>query len=67
MTKFLPRLEETLKPFDVRPHWGKQFAMRPDELRARYEKFDMFKQLVANYDPEGKFRNAFMRQVLDGV
>ncbi|MEJ1239976.1 D-arabinono-1,4-lactone oxidase [Chryseolinea sp. T2] len=64
---FLPRLEDTLKPFDARPHWGKQFAMRPSELRSRYEKFDQFKALVAKYDPEGKFRNEFMDHVLSGA
>jgi xylitol oxidase len=65
--KFLPRLEETLKPFEARPHWGKLFAMDPAELRSRYEKFDQFKDLVAKCDPEGKFRNAFMDRIFSGL
>jgi xylitol oxidase len=65
--KFLPRLEETLKPFEPRPHWGKLFAMDPRELRSRYDKMNAFKDVVAKRDPEGKFRNGFLNHLLDGV
>lgn len=64
VSKFLPRLEETLRPFSPRPHWGKQFAMQHDELRPAYPKFDDFKNLVAKCDPGGKFRNDFINKVL---
>jgi xylitol oxidase len=62
--KFLPRLEDTLRPFAPRPHWGKLFTMAPAELQACYENLGAFKELVAKCDPEGKFRNAFMDQAL---
>lgn len=64
VSKFLPRLEETLRPFSPRPHWGKQFTMQHEELRSAYPKFEEFKALVAKWDPEGKFRNDFMGSVL---
>ena len=64
---FLPRLEETLRPFEARPHWGKLFVMDPAELRSRYEKFDQFRSLVAKCDPEGKFRNTFMEHVIPSL
>jgi xylitol oxidase len=64
--RFLPRLEETLKPFEARPHWGKLFAMEPAVLRSRYEQLNSFKELAAKCDPEGKFRNKFIDDVFSG-
>lgn len=56
----LPKIEEKLSPFVVRPHWGKLFTITPATLKSRYEKMSDFKQLIARYDPEGKFRNDFL-------
>lgn len=64
--QFLPKLEQTLSPFNARPHWGKLFAMAPGELRARYDKFDQFRLLVEKYDPAGKFRNDFLERLFSG-
>ena len=58
--KVLPMIERELAPFNVRPHWGKLFTITATELQARYEKWNDFKQLVAQYDPKGKFRNEFL-------
>jgi xylitol oxidase len=58
--KVLPMIERELAPFGVRPHWGKLFSITPAQLQARYEKWSEFKQLVAQYDPTGKFRNEFL-------
>jgi xylitol oxidase len=58
--QLMPVIERELAPFDVRPHWGKLFTVPPQELQQRYERFDDFKRLVAQYDPSGKFRNAFL-------
>jgi xylitol oxidase len=59
---FLPKLEETLAPFEPRPHWGKLFTLAPSVLHSRYERYRDFITLAAQYDPEGKFRNAFMNE-----
>lgn len=56
----LPVIERELTPFQARPHWGKLFTMAPAELRRRYEKLDDFRELAAEYDPKGKFRNDFL-------
>jgi xylitol oxidase len=58
--ELLPLLEERLAPLGARPHWGKLFAMAPGELRARYERLDDFRALLARLDPEGKLRNPFI-------
>ena len=58
--KLLPKIEEKLSPFNVRPHWGKLFTLHPDVLQSRYERLSDFKKLITHYDPEGKFRNDFV-------
>ena len=64
--KLLPQIEKALAPFNARPHWGKVFTMEPNVLEARYEKLGGFKKLVAEYDPHGKFRNAFLMRNIYG-
>ncbi len=52
-------IEERLAPFGARPHWGKVFSVAPAEIARRYPRYDDFRRLVSEYDPAGKFRNAF--------
>jgi alditol oxidase len=63
----LPQIEERLRPFAPRPHWGKLFTLAPAELATRYERLRDFKALLAEVDPEGKFRNEFVERDLYGV
>jgi len=56
----LPEIEETLAPFNVKPHWGKLFKLDPKVLHQRYEKYNDFLALAKAYDPDGKFRNAYL-------
>lgn len=60
--KLLPVFEETLAPFNPRPHWAKLFTLAPPVLQSRIEKLADFKNLVKQYDPEGKFRNEFLEK-----
>ena len=64
--KLLPLIEEQLAPFTVRPHWAKLFTLQPAVLQSRYKKLNEFKQLVAEYDPKGKFQNEFVTKNLFG-
>jgi xylitol oxidase len=58
----LPELEAHLAPFDIRPHWGKAFAMGGDRLRERYPKFDDFRELRQRLDPRGAFVTPFLER-----
>jgi xylitol oxidase len=58
--KLLPLIEEQLTPFHPRPHWGKLFTISPEHLMSRYEKLQDFRELLRQYDPQGKFRNQFL-------
>ena len=60
----LPVIEQALAPFGARPHWGKQMTMGPAEVQALYPRMDDFRQLLAQYDPGGKFRNAFVESMI---
>jgi len=66
VSKVLPVLERELAPFQVRPHWGKLFTMSAAELATRYEKLPAFINLASEYDPQGKFRNAFLDTTIYG-
>lgn len=62
----LPLIEEKLAPFADRPHWAKLFTMSPDRVRSRYAKMPEYKALLAQYDPNGKFRNEFINRNIYG-
>jgi xylitol oxidase len=64
--KLIPLVEEKLAPFNARPHWAKLFTISPQVLQSRYSKLSDFKQLINQYDPEGKFRNEFLDKTLYG-
>jgi alditol oxidase len=56
----LPLIEETLIPFNARPHWGKLFTISPDQIKTIYPQLPSFKQFLLKHDPQGKFRNPFL-------
>ena len=64
--RLMPIIEKELAPYEVRPHWGKLFAMEAAQLRSRYEKLAGFKDLLKEHDPRGKYRNEFLTRTLYG-
>ena len=64
--QLLPRIEAALAPFDARPHWGKLFTMAPERVQALYPRLPEFRNLMRRYDPDGKFRNAFLDSYIFG-
>ena len=60
--QLLPSIESALKPFGVRPHWGKIFEIEPSYLRAQYPQMDQFRALATSFDPTGKFRNKYLER-----
>jgi xylitol oxidase len=57
-------VEERLAPFAPRPHWGKVFTVPGAEVRTRYERWSDFAAEVRRVDPAGKFRNAYLEDLL---
>lgn len=64
--QILPLIEEQLAPFDAIPHWGKLFTMPAALVQSLYPKLPDFQQLSHSYDPQGKFRNAFLDTYIFG-
>ncbi|MCU1436452.1 MAG: FAD-binding protein [Pseudarthrobacter sp.] len=60
----LPELEELLRPFGARPHWGKLFTPSTHDWEALYPRFADFRALADIHDPDGKFRNALLDNIL---
>ena len=65
--KVLPQIEKELALFGARPHWGKLFTIAPATLQSRYEKWPDFLKMLREYDPKGKFRNAFLDKNIYGA
>jgi xylitol oxidase len=64
VNKLLPLIEEKLKPYNPKPHWGKLFSFEPAYLQSQYPRLNDFKKLVNEFDPEGKFRNNFIEKYI---
>ncbi len=60
----LPAIEAQLAPFAVRPHWAKLFTVAPADLRKLYAEFEAFKDFLNRHDPRGRFRNAYLAELL---
>jgi alditol oxidase len=56
----LGHVERALAPFDPRPHWGKLFVGDAARLAEAYPLLPRFRELAEQWDPAGKFRNAFL-------
>jgi xylitol oxidase len=57
-------VEEALTDFAPRPHWGKVFTLDRVAVRAGYPRLADFRAVRARNDPEGKFGNAFLDELL---
>ncbi|MGW2342840.1 D-arabinono-1,4-lactone oxidase [Streptomyces sp. NPDC001661] len=57
-------VEDRLREFGPRPHWGKVFTADPARVAERYPRAAEFVALAERLDPEGKFSNAFVRGLL---
>lgn len=60
----LPRIEEALRIYKARPHWGKWFSMEAPELSLLYDRLPDFVKLAREFDPDGQFRNDYLARVL---
>jgi len=49
---------------DGRPHWGKLHTRDADWFREAYPRFGDFLAVRDRLDPERRFANAYLRQVL---
>lgn len=64
VSKAVDVVENALRDLDARPHWAKVFNMAPSLVQSRYPKLAEFKKLAERFDPDGKFRNLYISDLL---
>lgn len=62
----LPLIEEALRPFAPRPHWGKISGLGGAEIGGRYPQLLAFRALRDQWDAPGKLRNRFLEANIAG-
>jgi xylitol oxidase len=63
----LADLEPALAPLGARPHWGKLFLARAEQIAPLYERYADFVDLVQRLDPRGAFRNDWLERHVLGA
>ncbi|MFB6465580.1 D-arabinono-1,4-lactone oxidase [Cytobacillus sp. Hz8] len=56
-------MEEIMKKYEGRPHWGKLHNLSFKELQLLYPKFNDFLEVRKKLDPEGMFLNAYTKNL----
>ncbi|KAJ7197100.1 L-gulonolactone D-arabinono-1,4-lactone oxidase [Mycena haematopus] len=56
------RFEAIVAQHGGRPHWAKAHHFAPATLRTLYPRFDDFVRVIQDVDPEGVFRNEYVRR-----
>ena len=62
--EYFAAVEEVMRSYDGRPHWGKMHTRTAEDLRAAYPRFDDFVAVRDRLDPGGVFENRYLRSVL---
>ena len=60
----LAKFEAFARAHGGRPHWGKEATFDGAYLRSQYARLGEFAALAARFDPERKFRNPWLDQIL---
>jgi xylitol oxidase len=63
----LPRIEAKLAPYGARPHWAKIFTMNTAEIAPLYPRMQDFRTLAQQFDPQGKFQNRYIRDLVGTI
>lgn len=63
-TRYFAAMQEIFTAHEGRPHWGKMHTLDAEYLRGVYPRFDDFRAVRDEADPQRRFTNAYLRQVL---
>ncbi|GAA3511132.1 L-gulono-1,4-lactone dehydrogenase [Aquimarina addita] len=58
-------IERVFLKYGGRPHWGKRFEAKDQELNKLYPKWDEFKSIRKQLDPTNKFLNAYKTELFN--
>lgn len=62
--EYFAMFESVVAGVGGRPHWGKMHSLDAGRLAELYPKFEDFRRVRAEVDPEGRFLNPYLRRVL---
>nr|WP_042184064.1 D-arabinono-1,4-lactone oxidase [Kibdelosporangium sp. MJ126-NF4] len=62
--EYFDAFERIVAQVGGRPHWGKMHSLDAAVLRERYPRFEDFRRVRAEVDPEQVFRNSYVDRVL---
>jgi len=60
-------VEEIFLKHGGRPHWGKRFDAKDAEMTKIYPRWEDFKALRAELDPQGKFLNPYLTKLMNAT
>jgi xylitol oxidase len=58
--EMVAQIEDALRPFEARPHWGKVFHADAAAIAPLYKRHSDFVRLREKLDPRGAFRNSWL-------
>jgi len=61
--KYFAALEPIFLKYSGRPHWGKIHTLSASDFAEKYERWDDFKRLRNELDPEGMFLNKHIKEL----
>ncbi len=61
---YFDRFESIVAEVVGRPHWGKLHSLDAERLRPLYPRYDEFRRVRAEVDPEARFGNSYLTRVL---
>ena len=62
---YFSHIEEIYKRYQGRPHWGKMHTRTAAELAQLYPRWQDFRRVRAQLDPQGMFLNDYLRGLFD--
>ena len=65
-TAYFTAVEEVLRAYDGRPHWGKLHTRTAPDLASAYPRWDDVARVRDRVDPDRAFANAYLDRVLGG-
>ncbi|MFL0291060.1 D-arabinono-1,4-lactone oxidase [Mycobacterium sp. SMC-18] len=63
-TEYFRAVEQIMRRYDGRPHWGKMHSRTAADLRDTYPRFDDFLAVREKLDPRRTFTNDYLHRVL---
>ena len=64
---YFDRFESIVAEVAGLPHWGKLHWLDAERLRPLYPRYDEFRRVRAEVDPEARFGNSYLTRVLGGA